>query len=1032
MPDAPSAPSRAGHPPRMQRWWSQLCAITLLLGTLAVATAPTASAAETAITDGSVTWGVKASWRSYIGESGISIAGGVTRAAGGAFTWPVESGTFDDGTKVLELDLGGSVHFTAHEGALDMTISEPRLVIDGDDPQLLADVVSRSETTGEMVDYGEIPLATLDLDSGSPITASGTTTWAPLDARLAADAVRAFGGFYGSGIAIDPVSATYVGPGGKPEVTKESWDEPASLVYEEIGTAADIAGATAIMPDSDRHLVHVATATGLRAYDATTMEPLGEAVTPGHSSYPTPILDELSGAVVANSGGKLKAFTWNTETKAYDVTVVNETPMTQFSYDPNSGLTWGYDSTGLYYWVTNFDGTWYIEKFAYPDLPGGRVGFTVNSDWDAIFATAGSQPFVVALGQGAPKRIDLTDDYLNPDAAQAFYGYPTEAEAPVASGFVLSNYQGQVFTVKKVDGTYRLVGTPKNTGGSQVLRGTLDSDTGTTYLVDYAQQRLTAVKGDSVGQIPVEDLGIDSITPLAGSADGGIVYAGSYRGGEGSATYGLHRYRQLGVTPSVTTQPKDAAITLGTGDTTGTTSFSTAVSAGATIQWQTRPTSVGTFTDLTGETSTKLDVTATATDEGREFRAVVTNELGAMVTDTATLTVNTAPAVIIDPTDRSVTEGDDALFEVMPSGNPYPSITWQRRVGGYWTDIASSDTNFRIDGGKLTVRSTNLEQSGSLFRAELSNVVETVHSKAARLTVSEPSDAVRAIDSGDLDWGVKKSFRDYVVGPIAHGEITTSDGASRHDDGTFSFTAEDGTWDPTTETAKVTYDGTVTFTGHGGLLELTISDPELVVTGDEGILEAAVVSKTLETGELEDYGRVDLADLAGAELGVGGDTLTVAADTVTLSDEGAEAFAGFYEAGAVLDPIGSALALGDEVRAEPETPVTPPGTVTAPAAGSTKVKPKLSAKLSKSSVKARQRARLKVAVTVPGGRPTGQLVVRDGSKVIAVRTLKASQKGRITLTLPKLAKGRHYVKVTLNGTAAQQPTTSPFRALRVR
>lgn len=46
---------------------------------------------------------------------------------------------------------------------------------------------------------------------------------------------------------------------------------------------------------------------------------------------------------------------------------------------------------------------------------------------------------------------------------------------------------------------------------------------------------------------------------------------------------------------------------------------------------------------------------------------------------------------------------------------------------------------------------------------------------------------------GTLTWGVKQSFRSYIAGPIANGEITTGSGASQLSSGEFEFTSATGT-----------------------------------------------------------------------------------------------------------------------------------------------------------------------------------------------------------------------------------------------
>ena len=70
------------------------------------------------------------------------------------------------------------------------------------------------------------------------------------------------------------------------------------------------------------------------------------------------------------------------------------------------------------------------------------------------------------------------------------------------------------------------------------------------------------------------------------------------------------------------------------------------------------------------------------------------------------------------------------------------------------------------------------------------------------------------LTGGDSDWGVKLSFRNYIAGPIAHGDIATFDGATRNPDGTFSFPVTGGNWEEATRAGEVTLGGRVRFRGH--------------------------------------------------------------------------------------------------------------------------------------------------------------------------------------------------------------------------
>lgn len=158
------------------------------------------------------------------------------------------------------------------------------------------------------------------------------------------------------------------------------------------------------------------------------------------------------------------------------------------------------------------------------------------------------------------------------------------------------------------------------------------------------------------------------------------------------------------------------------------------------------------------------------------------------------------------------------------------------------------------------------------------------------------------VSGGYLDWGVKQSFRNYITGPIAHGAITTSDGATKNADGTFRFPAASGAVDADADTAALTFTGTVAFTGHDGLLDMTVKDIRVNLTGSGGTLVADVVSKSLSSGQLTTYDDVEFATLADTDL-TGTGTVAGTGIGATLTAAGVPAFADFYPAGTALDPV---------------------------------------------------------------------------------------------------------------------------------
>lgn len=87
-----------------------------------------------------------------------------------------------------------------------------------------------------------------------------------------------------------------------------------------------------------------------------------------------------------------------------------------------------------------------------------------------------------------------------------------------------------------------------------------------------------------------------------------------------------------------------------------------------------------------------------------------------------------------------------------------------------------------------------------------------------------------------------------------------------------------------------------------------------------------------------------------------------------------------------------------------------PGVATSAAKKVTKGKPTVTATVK--PVKAGKRAKVKVTVAAAGmPKPNGTVKVKYGKKTVKA-TLKASAKGKITVKLPALAKGRYAVKVT--------------------
>ncbi len=182
-----------------------------------------------------------------------------------------------------------------------------------------------------------------------------------------------------------------------------------------------------------------------------------------------------------------------------------------------------------------------------------------------------------------------------------------------------------------------------------------------------------------------------------------------------------------------------------------------------------------------------------------------------------------------------------------------------------------------------------------------------------------------AVTGGSMQWGVKESFRSYISGSIANGSWEASAGAT-YETPEFAWSGATGSLDPETGTGAVSFVGTVQFTGHEGVLDLTLSNPTLEFEGD-GKASLYMDSRSTDaTGALVvDAQQEWVADVTvPASLGVAKTGLELSDLPAVLTNSGAKAFAGFYQAEDELDPISLALTMQDcDVSGAPATTATP-------------------------------------------------------------------------------------------------------------
>ncbi|HRW36167.1 MAG: HtaA domain-containing protein [Acidimicrobiales bacterium] len=177
------------------------------------------------------TWGIRTSYRSYVagpgGQGSITPEDGVVwkDAAGpgkGPFTWNVDWATFDPETTTGSVQMKGGVVTKAHPlgdaHALELSVWNPRLDIDGDEGTLVADLTYRpftgtDPTTLPAIEAAtDVPFATVDLSGVGWTRGSGgyySIKDAPMVGIDAAMELIGWDDFYGTEVALDPLTVSF-------------------------------------------------------------------------------------------------------------------------------------------------------------------------------------------------------------------------------------------------------------------------------------------------------------------------------------------------------------------------------------------------------------------------------------------------------------------------------------------------------------------------------------------------------------------------------------------------------------------------------------------------------------------------------------------------------------------------------------------------------------------------------------------------------------------------------------------------------
>lgn len=913
---------------------------TMLAGALAAGlalggAALPASAAEADVTGATLDWGFKASFRSYVAAfGGSSTTGDGASTSPAPYRWSTSGvGTFDDASGAADVDFGGSVQWTVPAHGIDITLSNPGLVLAGDGSgELDFDYVDSTGASGRGA------FATLTVAGAAGGVSDGVASYSGVPATATALTTAVFGASYPVGTVLDPVSFTLpyeVAVTPEPEPTVEPTATPtaeptATPTAEPTATPTAEPTATPTPTATPAPVDPIATTLALAATPAAPLS-LGSATT-------------LTATVTPTEAGTVEFFETSTvtgvESSLGSAAVVAgsasvTTTLAAGGHSFRAAFTGGEALDSEASITANYG----VVDPAVPTIaapgPGARTLEGVSASWD--YSEYSSEWAKTASG-------DITVDGQTFRLTNGVATYDTNAVSIAFSGSL------RVLAYPTMGGFWVDLADP-------------------TLAIDSSGRGTWTATVTTVDGIPAQRVVVDTLTGASlpdfsadGSATLALDYAGSTAVGTWSAAYGdawSNAFVQL-VPSSIrafyytssasAAQAKKPASplalswtaaevvtppTASTGDLVwgfkqsfrsyigmfgGSTTANSGATVGADGLFTFTQVEGGDYDQSTGAGSIHYAGTVLFDLPAHGFSIALANPWVTVTADgSAVLSAETSTT---DTAGLSSLSRIDVATLAVPAGQPVTTD-----AGVQWTEIPATFTRALQPTGWEQYEGQAADPVSFHFGAAVVVTPEQPVTPTPTVPAEEPVVVVppaaaaephevcvaRAVSGASLTWGVKASFRSYITGPIAQGSVNLQGASSSGS--AYSWSGGSGSFNDEESRGVVSYSGAVNFTGHAGKLDLTIANPRVQLTSaSSGVLIADVTSKALQGADVNAAG-IALATLNLADGSSWSSANSVGWDSVpaTLTAAGATAFGGFYQAGAALDDVAFTFPLGAEV-----------------------------------------------------------------------------------------------------------------------
>ncbi|MGD0743650.1 MAG: immunoglobulin domain-containing protein [Verrucomicrobiota bacterium] len=201
----------------------------------------------------------------------------------------------------------------------------------------------------------------------------------------------------------------------------------------------------------------------------------------------------------------------------------------------------------------------------------------------------------------------------------------------------------------------------------------------------------------------------------------------------------------VAISPVITVQPTNQSMAVGT---TATFVVAAVGKVPLSFQWQVGGANLVNGGNISGATAKTLTISNAQTTNSGTYTVIVTNTAGSVTSSNAVLTVtNIPPAIIVQPTNQTVTATSNVTFVVTATGTTPLSYQWQvdgtnlvdgAQISGSISNVLTISGAQPTNGGIYTVTVTN--NGGSVIS---SNAILTV--AASPLIVLQPTNQAMAV-----------------------------------------------------------------------------------------------------------------------------------------------------------------------------------------------------------------------------------------------------------------------------------------------